>query len=114
MVLVCVTAFKGHHKIQNRWEDREYVVEKWPYPNVPVYVVCPRDREGCSQTLQRNYLLPINSNLEQCKKDKPVVGVGNNTSPPPASSVGNAPAESGPSWMVTSNLADYTHQGSPD
>ena len=53
MVLVCVTTFKGHHKIQDRWENREYVVEKWPYPNVPVYVVCPRDGEGCSQTLHR-------------------------------------------------------------
>ena len=47
-VLVHVTAFKGRHKMQNRWENREYVVEKWPYPNLPVYVVCPRDREGCS------------------------------------------------------------------
>ena len=46
MVLVHVTTFKGHHKIQDRWENREYVVEKWPYPNVPVYVVCPRDGEG--------------------------------------------------------------------
>ena len=36
--------------------------EKQPYPNLPVYVVCPRDGEGCSQTLHRNYLLPINSN----------------------------------------------------
>ena len=27
-VLVHVTAFKGHHKIQDRWENREYVVEK--------------------------------------------------------------------------------------
>ena len=32
MVLVHVTAFKGHHKIQDHWENREYVVEKWPYP----------------------------------------------------------------------------------
>ena len=48
MVLVHVTAFKGQHKIQNRWENREYVVEKWPYPNLPVYVVCPRDGKGCS------------------------------------------------------------------
>ena len=64
MVLVCVTAFKGHHKIQDQWEDREYAVEKWPYPNVPVYVVCLRDGEGCSQTLHRNYLLPISSNIE--------------------------------------------------
>ena len=61
-VLVCVTAFKGHHKIQDRWENREYVVEKWPSLDVPVYVVCPRDREGCSQNLHRNYLLPMNPN----------------------------------------------------
>ena len=31
-VLVHVTAFKGHHKIQDRWENREYVVEKQPIP----------------------------------------------------------------------------------
>ena len=47
-VLVHVTAFKGQHKMQDRWENREYVVEKWPYPNLPVYVVCPRDGEGHS------------------------------------------------------------------
>ena len=57
-VLVCVTAFKGCHKIQDKWENREYVVEKWPYPNVPIYVVCPRDGKGCSQTLHRNICSP--------------------------------------------------------
>ena len=31
-VLVHVTTFKGHHKMQDQWENREYVVEKWPYP----------------------------------------------------------------------------------
>ena len=72
MVLVHVTAFKGHHKIQDRWENREYVVEKWPYPNVPVYVVCPRDGDECSWTLHRNYLLPINSNIGQDEKDAPM------------------------------------------
>ena len=35
-VLVHVTTFKGHHKMQDKWENREYVVEKWPYPNIPV------------------------------------------------------------------------------
>ena len=68
-VLVHVTAFKGCHKIQSRWENREYVVEKWPYPDVPVYVICPRDGEGHSQTLHRNFLLPINSKIEQGKTD---------------------------------------------
>ena len=87
MVLVHVTTFKGCHKIQDRWENREYVMEKWPYPNVPVYVVCPRNGEGHSQTLHRNYLLPINSNLKQGKKDEPVVVVENDTSPPPVPSV---------------------------
>ena len=63
-VLVCLTASKAHHKIQDWWENRDYVVEKQPYPNVPVYVVHPRDGEGHSQTLHRNYLLPISSNIK--------------------------------------------------
>ena len=113
-VLVCVTAFKGHHKIQDRWQDREYVVEKWSYPNVPDYVVCPRNGEGQSQTLHRNYLLPINSNLEQGKMDKSMVGVGNDTSPTPVPSVDNVPADAGSSRMVTTNSAGSTPQGSPD
>ena len=91
-----------------------YVVEKWPYPNVPLYVVCPRDREGCSQTLHRNYLLPINSNIQQGKMDKPVIGFGNNTSLTPAPSVDNVPADAGLSGMVTPSTADSTTQGSPD
>ena len=86
MVLVCVTAFKGHHKIQDRWENRKYVVEKWPYPNIPVYVVCPRDGEGHIQTLHRNYLLSINSNMGQGKADEPEERVKNNTSLTPAPS----------------------------
>ena len=113
-VLVCVTTFKGCHKIQNRWENREYIMEKWPSPNVPVYVVCPRDGEGQSQTLHRNYLLPINSNLEQGKKNEPMVGVGNDTSPTPVPSVHNVPAEARLSGMVMSSSADNTPQGSPD
>ena len=48
MVLVHVTAFKGRHKMQDRWENREYVVEKQPYPDLPMYVVCPGDGEGHS------------------------------------------------------------------
>ena len=77
-VPVHVTAFEGHHKIQDRWGNREYVVEKSPYPNVPVYVVCPRDGDGCSWNLHRNYLLPISSNIGQDVKDKPMAGVENN------------------------------------
>ena len=86
MVLVHVTAFKGHHKMQDRWENREYVVEKQPYPNIPVYVVCLRDREGCSWTLHRNYLLPINPNMRQGEADESKERVENNTSSTPAPS----------------------------
>ena len=114
MVLAHVTTFKGHHKMQDRWKNREYVMEKWSYPNVPVYVVHPRDGKGHSQTLHRNYLLPISSNLEQGEKDEPMVGVGDYTSPPLVPSVGSAPTEAGPSGMVTPTSADNTPQGSPD
>ena len=74
-VLVHVTTFKGWHKIQNWWENREYVVKWEPYPNLRVYMVYPRDREGCSWTLHRNYLLPISNNLEQVGDENSVAGV---------------------------------------
>ena len=74
-VLVHVTTFKGWHKIQNKWENREYIVEWQPYATFPVYVVCPREGEGCSQTLHRNYVVPISTNLEQAEDENPVVGV---------------------------------------
>ena len=75
MVLVHITAFKSQHKIQNRWKNRKYVVEWQPYPNLPVYVIHPMDGEGCSQTMHKNYLLPINNNLEQAENENPVEGV---------------------------------------
>ena len=93
-VLVCVTAFKGHHKMQDRWENREYVVEKQPYPNIPVYVVCPRDGEGHSWTLHRNYLLPINSNMGQNEADGSEERVKDNTSPTPVPSADNSMQDS--------------------
>ena len=75
-------------------------MEKWPYPNLPVYVVCPRDGEGCGQTLHRNYLLPINSNLGQDEADGSEERVENNTSLTPvasaSSSTQNSPDEPAP------------------
>ena len=50
-------------------------MEWWPYPNLPVYVVCPTDGERHSQTLHRNYLLPIGYNLVQVGDDNLVVAV---------------------------------------
>ena len=89
-------------------------MEKWPYPNVPVYVVCPRDGEGCSWTLHRNYLFLISPNLEQGEMDKPVVGVKNDTSPTPVPPVSDEPVEVEPSGMVMSSSAGSTPENSPD
>ena len=50
-------------------------MEWWPYLNLPVYMVCPRDGEGHSWTLHRNYLLPISNNLEQVGDEDSVAGV---------------------------------------
>ena len=100
--------------MQDQWENGEYVVEKWPYPNVPVYVVCPRDGEGCSWTLHRNYLLPLSPNLEQSKMDKPVAGVEKDTSLALVSPVSDAPAGTEPSGTVTSSSAGSTPEDSPD
>ena len=64
--------------------NREYVVEWQPYPNLPVYVVCPMDWEGHSLTLHRNYLLPINNNLRQAEDENLVEGVEPKDEPTPA------------------------------
>ena len=81
MVLVHVTAFKDRHKIQGGFENREYVVEWQPYPNLPVYMVCPIDVEWCSHTLHRNYLLPISNNLEEGECENSVWGDGHSGQP---------------------------------
>ena len=39
LVLVKQTAWKGRHKIQDRWESEEYQVVGQPTPGVPVYTV---------------------------------------------------------------------------
>ena len=85
MALVCVTAFKGRHKIQSRWKNREYVAEWQAYPNLPTCVVCPTDGEEHGCTLHWNYLLPISHNLEQetCEDSAEGVGPANRPTPVP-------------------------------
>ena len=114
IVLVHITAFKGHHKIQNWWENREYVVERQPYPSVPVYVVCPGDGEGHSWTLHRNYLLSISANLKQTEKDVPMAGVERTSTSVPVPSVGSEPADTEQSGIAMSDTTGSTFQDSPD
>ena len=65
------------------------MVEWQPYPNLPVYVVHPIDREGHSCTLHRNYLLPISNNLEK-EEGKNTVGGGGSNEPTPVPHVEDA------------------------
>ena len=58
LVLVKRVAWKGRHKIQNKWEPEEYVVLEQPNKSVPVYKVKPVGN-GKERVLHRNTLLPL-------------------------------------------------------
>ena len=62
LVLVKKTAWKGKHKIQDRWESDEYQVIGQPNPCIPVYEVkCVAG--GRTRVLHHNLLLPLQSRL---------------------------------------------------
>ena len=74
LVLVKKTAWKGKHKIQDRWESDEYQVIEQPIPGIPVYKVkCIAG--GRTRVLHCNLLLPLQGRLrqaeEQVGKDTP-------------------------------------------
>ena len=58
LVLVKQTAWKGRHKIKDRWESGEYQVVDQPTPGVPVYSV-KSVAGGKTKVLHRNLLLPL-------------------------------------------------------
>ena len=64
LVLVKQTAWKGRHKIQDRWEDREYQVVEQPTPGIPVYKVKSLGG-GQTKVVHRNLLLPLQGRLRQ-------------------------------------------------
>ena len=64
LVLVKQTAWKGRHKIQDRWEREEYQVVGQPTPGVPVYTVKSLS-EGKTKVLHRNLLLPLQGRIRQ-------------------------------------------------
>ena len=64
LVLVRKTAWKGKHKIQDRWESDEYQVIGQPNPGIPVYKVeCVAG--GRTRVLHRNVLLPLQGRIRQ-------------------------------------------------
>ena len=64
LVLVKKTAWKGKHKIQDRWESDEYQVIEQPTPGISVYKVkCIAG--GRTRVLHHNLLLPLQGRLRQ-------------------------------------------------
>ena len=63
IVLVKIVAYKGRHKLQDKWESEEYVVVEQPIAGTPVYRVQPVTG-GNIRTLHRNLLLPLGVKLE--------------------------------------------------
>ena len=64
LVLVKKTAWKGRHKIQDRWESDEYQVIGQPTPGIPVYEVkCIAG--GKTRVLHLNLLLPLQGIIRQ-------------------------------------------------
>ena len=64
LVLVKQTAWKGRHKIQDKWETEEDQVVGQPAPGVPVYTV-KSIAGGRTRVLHRNLLLPLQGRIRQ-------------------------------------------------
>ena len=62
-VLVKILAFKGKHKLADKFEEEVYTVERQPNEEIPVFVV--KDPNGKLKTLHRNHLLPVNTKFEK-------------------------------------------------
>lgn len=69
-VLVKKLAFKGRHKLEDRWEKDQYVVLEQPNAEIPVYTVQHEDGKGKIRTLHRNLLFPIALPQEGLKTNK--------------------------------------------
>ena len=63
LVLVRIVKWTTRHKIQDKWEEEEYVIISQPDPEIPVYKVKPVDG-GKVRTLHRNLLLPLGLQLK--------------------------------------------------
>ena len=58
LVLVKRVAWKGRHKIQNKWEPEEYLILSQPNKSIPVYKV-KHVGNGKERVFHRNMLLPL-------------------------------------------------------
>ena len=106
LVLVRIVKWRERHKIQDKWEDEEYVVISQPDPFLPVYKVRPISG-GNVRTLHRNLLLPLGlqmkSTEDQDSSDVTFDEVREQSSTPPE--VGIFP--DGPSVHPSSNTSNF-------
>ena len=76
-VLVRQKAFKGKHKIEDKWEQDSYEVIAQPIENFPVFIV-QNERMKKSKTLHRNMLFPLDQEL-QCEDISQKVEISHET-----------------------------------
>ena len=69
LVLVKKVAWASRQKIQDKWEEGEYVVLSRPDPFLPVYKVQPVEG-GKVRTLHRNLLLPLGLQLKSDSEEE--------------------------------------------
>ena len=69
LVLVKKVAWVSRHKIQDKWEEGEYVVLSRLDPFLPVYKVQPVEG-GKVRTLHRNLLLPLGLQLKSDSEEE--------------------------------------------
>ena len=62
LVQIKQTAWNGRHKIQDRWEDREYQVVDQPTHGIPVYTVKSLTG-GWTKVSHKNLMLPLQGRL---------------------------------------------------
>ena len=61
-ILLKCTAFKGKHKIQDRWENSIYEVIKHLIGKVPVFKIKLMEGEDKIKVMHQSLLLPLSSN----------------------------------------------------
>ena len=65
-VLLKCTAFKGKHKIQDRWENAIYEVIEQPLGKVPFFKIHSTEGDEKMKVVHRNLLLPLFSYPSDC------------------------------------------------
>ena len=58
-VLLKCTAFKGKHKIQDRWENTIYEVIEQPLGKIPVFKIKSMEGDDKMKVVHRHLLLPL-------------------------------------------------------